>query len=118
MLSQHGCELWNYNSRYINSFILYVTWRKVIKANCSRFPYKLFGYPDNYLVYDIVEHITVRLDRCLAKYVHSINSKNSTIHELLAYFLTTESSIFTENCWYLCMNMIFLYLAGMTMTIK
>ena len=30
-----------------------------------------------------------------------INSKNSTVRELIAHFLTTESSVFAENCRYL-----------------
>ena len=50
----------------------------------------------------IVECINVKLDRRLTKFVHSmINSKNSTVCELIAYFLTTESSVFAENCRYL-----------------
>ena len=51
----------------------------------------------------IVECITVKLhDRRLTNFVHSmINSKNSTVRELIAHFLTTESSVFAENCRYL-----------------
>ena len=50
----------------------------------------------------IVECITVKLDRRLTKFVHSmIDSKNSTVRELIAHFLTTESSVFAENCRYL-----------------
>ena len=94
-MSLYGCELWNYNSRYIND--IYVAWRKVIR--------KLFKLPyrtHNYLVCGIVECITVKLDRRLTKFVHSmINSKNSTVRELIAHFLTTESSVFAENCRYL-----------------
>ena len=94
-MSLYGCELWNYNSRYIND--IYVAWRKVIR--------KLFKLPyrtHNYLVCGIVECITVKLDRRLTKFVHSmINSKNSTVRELIANFLTTESSVFAENCRYL-----------------
>ena len=30
-----------------------------------------------------------------------INSKKSTVRELIAHFLTTESSVFAENCRYL-----------------
>ena len=66
---------------------------------------KLFKLPyrtHNYLVCCIVECITVKLDRRLTKFVHSmINSKNSTVRELIAHFLTTESSVFAENCIYL-----------------
>ena len=35
-------------------------------------------------------------------FVHSmINSKISTVRELIPHFLTTESSVFAENCRYL-----------------
>ena len=96
-MSLYGCELWNYNSRYINDIICNVAWRKVIR--------KLFKLPyrtHNYLVCGIVECITVKLDRRLAKFVHfMIHSKNSTVRELIAHFLITESSVFAENCRYL-----------------
>ena len=50
----------------------------------------------------IVECITVKLDRRLTRFVHSmINSKNSTVRKLITHFLTTESSVFAENCRYL-----------------
>ena len=66
------------------------------------------------MVCGIVECITVKLDRRLAKFVHSmINSKNSTIRELIVHFLTTESSLFAENCRHLMYSMIFLCLPGM-----
>ena len=55
-MSLYRCKLWNYNSRYIND--IYVAWRKVIR--------KLFKLPC------IVECITVKLDRRLTKFVHSI----------------------------------------------
>ena len=36
------------------------------------------------------------------KFVHNmINSKNSTIRELIAHFLTIDSTVFAENCGYL-----------------
>ena len=42
------------------------------------------------------------MDRRLTKFVDSmINSKNSTVRELIAHFLITESSVFAENCRYL-----------------
>ena len=94
-MSLYGCELWNYNNRYNND--IYVAWRKVIK--------KLFKLPyrtHNYSMCGIVECITVKLDRRLTKFVHSmINSKNITVRELIAHFLATESSVFAENCRYL-----------------
>ena len=67
---------------------------------------KLFKLPyrtHNYMMYGIVECITVNLlGRRLTKFVYSlINSKNSTVRELIAHFLTTESSVFAENCRYL-----------------
>ena len=94
-MSLYGCELWNYNSRYIND--IYVAWRKVIM--------KLFNFHKELIIIwvcDIVECITVKLDRRLTKFVHSmINSKNSTVCELISHFLITESSVFAENCRYL-----------------
>ena len=93
-MSLYGCELWNYNNRYI---IDYVAWRKVIRKL-----FKLSYRTHNYLVCGIVECITVKRDRRLTKFMHSmINSKNSTIRELIAHFLTTESSVFAESCRYL-----------------
>ena len=53
----------------------------------------------NYLVCGIVECITVKLDRRLRKFVHSmINSKNSTVRELIAHFLTTDASVLADLC--------------------
>ena len=49
-----------------------------------------------------VECITVKLDRRLTKFVHSmINSKNCIVRELIAHLLITKSSVFAENCRYL-----------------
>ena len=76
---------------------IYVAWRKVIRK-LFKLPYRIH----NYLVCGIVECITVKLDRRLTKFVHSmINSKNSTVRELIVHFLKTESSVFAENCRYL-----------------
>ena len=94
-MSLYGCELCNYNSRYIND--IYVASRKVIRKL-----FKLLYRTHNYLVCGIVECITVMLDRRLAKFVNSmINSKNNTVRDLITYFLTTESSVFEENSRYL-----------------
>ena len=96
-MSLYRCELWNYNSRYTSINDIYVAWRKVIRK-LFKFPYRTH----NYLVCGIVECITVKLDRRLTKFVHSmINSKNSTVRELIVHVLTTESSVFAENCRYL-----------------
>ena len=79
------------------STIYNVAWRKVI-MKLFKLPYRTH----NYLVCGIVECITVKLYRRFTKFVHSmINSKNSTHRELIAHFLTTESSVFAENCRYL-----------------
>ena len=94
-------------SRCIND--IYFACRKVIR--------KLFKSPyrtHNYLVCGIVKCITVKLDRRLTKFMHSmINSKNSTVRELITHFLTTESSVFAENCRYLMYKYDFLCLPGM-----
>ena len=37
-------------------------------------------------------------------YIFLINSKNCIVRELIAHFLTTESSVFAENCGYLMYN--------------
>ena len=48
--------------------------------------FKLSYRTHNYLVCGIVECITVKLDRRLTKFVHSmINSKNNTVRELIAH---------------------------------
>ena len=75
-----------------------------------KLPYKTY----NYLVFGIVESITVKLDKHLVKFVYSIiNSKHSTVRELIAYFLRTESSVLQITVGILCINMISLYLHGM-----
>ena len=56
----YGCELWNYNSRYINA--IYISWRKGI-TTLFRLPYRTH----NYLVSGMVECISVKLDRRLIK---------------------------------------------------
>ena len=49
-----------------------------------------------------INNFTVKLDRRLAKFVNSmISNKNSNVRELIAHLLTTESSVFAENCRYL-----------------
>ena len=54
----------------------------------------------NYLVCSIIECIPVNLDRRLANFMHSMINKHG-VRELIAHFLTTQSSVFAENCRYL-----------------
>ena len=72
-MSLYGCEIWNYNSRYIS--VMFIAWRKMMR--------KLFKLPNrthNYIVCGIVECISVKLDRRLAKFVYSmLNSRNLTV---------------------------------------
>ena len=58
-MSLYGCEIWNYNSRFINE--MFIAWRKIMR--------KLFKLPNrthNYIVCGIVECISFKLDRRLA----------------------------------------------------
>ena len=77
----------------------------------------IYLYPyrtHNYLVCGIVECITVKLDRRLAKFVNSmINSKNSTVCELIAHFSKTNLQYLQRTGGILCINMIFLCLPDM-----
>ena len=85
-MSLYGCELWNYNSRYIND--IYVAWRKVIR--------KLFKLPyrtHNYLVCGIVECITVKLNRRLTKFVHSMINSNKMYARRTRSFFRNKNAI-------------------------
>ena len=80
-MSLYGCEIWNYNSRYISE--MFIAWRKMMR--------KLFKLPNrthNYILCGIVECISVKLDRRLAKFVYS---------KLIRLFLKSDSSTFAEN---------------------
>ena len=56
----------------------------------------------NYIVCGIVECISVKLDRQLAKFVYSmLNSRNLTVFKLIRLFLKSDSSTFAENVRYL-----------------
>ena len=94
-MSLYGCEIWNYNSRYISE--MFIAWRKMMR--------KLFKLPNrthNYIVCGIVECIPVKLDRRLAKSVYSmLNSRNLAVFKLIRLFLKSDSSTFAENLRYL-----------------
>ena len=79
-MSLYGCEIWNYISRYISEMCK--AWRKMMR--------KLFKLPNkthNYIVCGIVECISVKLDRRLAKFVYSmLNSRNLTVFKLIRCF--------------------------------
>ena len=72
-MSLYMADIWNYNSRYISE--MFIDWRKMMR--------KLFKLPNrthNYIVCGIVECISIKLDRRLAKFVYSmLNSGNLTI---------------------------------------
>ena len=94
-MSLYGCEIWNYNSRYIDE--MFIAWRKIMR--------KLFKLPNrthNYIVCGIIEFISIKLDRRLAKFVYSmLNSRNLTVFKLIRLFLQSDSSTFAENVRYL-----------------
>ena len=86
-----GWEIWNYNSRYISE--MFIAWRKMMR--------KLFKLPNirthNYIVCGIVECISVKLDRRLAKFVYSmLNCRKLTVFKLIRLFLKSDSSTFAE----------------------
>ena len=66
---------------------------------------KFFKLPNktyNYIVRGIVECISIKLDRRLAKFVYSmLNSRNLTVFKLIRLFLQSDSSAFAENVRYL-----------------
>ena len=94
-MNLYGCELFNYNSRYISE--LYVALRKVIR--------KIFKLPmrtHNYIVCGIEESVNIILDRRIVKYIlNVINSYNITVTSLINTFLNCESSVFAENYRYI-----------------
>ena len=94
-MSLYGCEIWNYNSRYNDE--MFIAWRKIMR--------KLFKLPNrthNYIVCGIIECISIKLDRRLAKFVYSmLNSRNLTVFKLIRLFLQSDSSTFAENDGYI-----------------
>ena len=66
---------------------------------------KLFELPNrthSYIVCGIVECISIKLDRRLAKFVYSIlNSRNLTVFKLKRLFSNSDLSTFAENVRYL-----------------
>ena len=94
-MSLYGCELWNYNSKYVND--IFIAWRKVMRK-LFRLPYRTH----NYIICGVVECITVKLDRRLCKFIHSmLNSNNMTVKELLRHFMNCDSSVIAENVRYI-----------------
>ena len=56
----------------------------------------------NYIACGIVECISVKLGRRLAKFVYSmLNSRNLTVFKVIRLFLKSDSSTFAENVRYL-----------------
>ena len=66
---------------------------------------KLLRLPNrthNYIVCEIVECISIKLDKRLAKFAYSmLNSRNLTVFKLIRLFLKSDSPTFTENVQYL-----------------
>ena len=92
-MSLYGCEIWNYNSRCISEMFIAEMMKKL---------FKLLNRTHNYIVCVIVESISIKLDRRLAKFVYSmLNSWNLTVFKLIRLFLKGNSSTFAENVRYL-----------------
>ena len=72
---------------------MFIAWRKMMR--------KLFKLPNrthSYTLCGIVECISVKSDRRLAKFVYSmLNSRNLTVFKLIRLFLKSDSSTFAEN---------------------
>ena len=64
-MSLYGCEIWYYNSGYISK--MFISWHKI-----TRKLFKLLNRTHNYIVCGIVECISIKLDRRLAKFVCSM----------------------------------------------
>ena len=69
-MNLYGCEIWNYNSRYISKMC--IARRKIMRKL-----FKLTNRTYNYIVCRIVECISIKLDRRLVKFVClMLNSKS------------------------------------------
>ena len=67
-----GCELWNYNSRYIKD--IYISWHKGVRK-LFRLPYRTH----NYLVSGMAENISVKLDSRLIQFVHFMITSSTVL---------------------------------------
>ena len=85
-MNYYGCELWNYNNRYIVA--IYISWRKGM-GELFRLPYRT----PNYLVSIMVERISVKLNIPHIRKIGTTATNNSmnldyeyihiNIHEIL-----------------------------------
>ena len=72
--------------------------RSIKQTVCVKLPNRTH----NYSVCGIIECISIKLDRRLAKFVYSmLNSRNLTVFKLIRLFLQSDSSTFAENVRYL-----------------
>ena len=79
---------------------MFLAWRKMMKKL-----FKLLNRTHNSIVCGIIECISVKLDRRLAKFVYSmLTSRNLTVFKLIRLFLNSDSSAFAENVRYLMYN--------------
>ena len=76
--------------------------------------FKLHNRTHNYIVCGIVECISIKLDRRLAKFVYSmLNFKNLTVFfKLISLVLKSDSSTFAEHVRYLMYKYQYLFLVG------
>ena len=75
----------------------YTAWRKIV-----RLIFNLPGMTHNYIIYNLVDNIVTKLDRRLAKFIHSVyNSKNCFVNSIANHQLLSSGSIIAENRRYL-----------------
>lgn len=94
-MSLYGIELYNYNDSNIAK--VYTAWRKIVRL--------LFNLPrmtHNYIVYNLVDNIVTKLDKRLARFIHSIfNSDNKLVRTIAEHQLFNSGSTIAENRRYL-----------------
>ena len=71
-MSQYCYEIWNNNCRYISE--MFIAWRKIMRQL-----FKLPNRTHNYIVCGIIECISIKLDRRLAKFVYSMLSSRNKL---------------------------------------
>ena len=94
-MNLYGIELCNYNDKSILS--IFTAWRKVMRRL-----FKLEYRTHIYIINNLVESITIKLDRRLAKFVYSLlNSDNKFVTQLVGHKMFSSGSIVAENHRYL-----------------
>ena len=93
--SYYGCELFNYSKLYMSK--LYISWRKII-----RYIFRLPPRTHNYIVNQLGDNVTHRLDRRLCKYIHNMmHSSNVTVRQIIRQKFVSPTSTIADNYRYL-----------------